>query len=188
MFRMVFLYFNYNLIILKWQKVKNKFPITIYFNEHFFFSSKVYKLKVLNYVMNNKKLELLKIFSPAILTLIVHTYLDINNIYQLTGWMDLPMHFLGGVGIGVSYFLFLKFLQRENYLGGMHKFIFFVFVISLVSITAVGWELFEFFIDLSGLKTDLTSQPSVQDTMVDFILGILGGIIGYVLTFKFSKR
>jgi len=138
--------------------------------------------------MNNKTLELLKIFSPAILTLIVHTYLDINNLYQAINGLDLPMHFFGGVGIGASYFLFLKFLQRENYLGGMHKIVFFVFVISLVSVTAVGWELFEFFIDLSGLKTDLTSQPSVQDTMVDFIMGISGGIIGYLLTFKFSKK
>ena len=140
--------------------------------------------------MEKRIVEILKIFSPAIAILITHTYLDINDIYQAVRWIDIPMHFLGGIAIGISYFLFLRFLQRNNYLGSMHNLVFFVFVISLVSLTALGWEFFEFFLDLLyPMKEGLgTSQPTVQDTMTDLLIGLTGGFIGYLLTLKHYKR
>ena len=130
----------------------------------------------------NKKLlaELIGIFSLPLLILIIHIPLDFYDIYQLIWWIDIPMHFLGGLLIGRSYFSFIKLLQREGYMGNMHVFVCFVFVVSLVALTAVAWESQEFILDLND---NAMRQPSLANTMQDLILGILGGAAGFAIQF-----
>jgi len=91
------------------------------------------------------------------------------------------MHFIGGVVIGRSYFLFLKFVQEKEYLGQTHVFIFFIFVISLVALTIVAWEFLEF---LSDYLFNTNAQPSLDNTIQDMFLGLLGGLCGYSIVKK----
>ena len=130
----------------------------------------------------NKKLlaELLGIFSLPLLILIIHLPLWIYDIYHLIWWIDIPMHFLGGLFIGRSYFLLIRLLQREGHIGNMHRFVHFVFVVSLVSLTAVAWESQEFILDIND---NAMRQPSLANTIQDLILGILGGAVGYAIQF-----
>lgn len=130
----------------------------------------------------NKKLlaELLGIFSLPILILIIHIPFEVYDVYNLIWWIDIPMHFLGGLLIGRSYFLLIGLLQREDHMGNMHRFAHFVFVVSLVALTAVAWETQEFILDLTD---NAMRQPGLANTMQDLILGILGGTIGFAIQF-----
>jgi len=139
--------------------------------------------------MDKNTKMLLKIFSLPILVLVVHVVLDTTYLYSSIDWTDDVMHFLGGISLGISYPLFLKYLQIQGFLGKMHKYIFFVFVISLISITAVGWEFFEFGLDIVYPRENLGSrQPSLPDTMYDLILGLTGGAIGFFIGLKYLKK
>ena len=138
--------------------------------------------------MNKKLIELLKIFSLPIIILIFHTVFDINDLYVTIKNLDDIMHFIGGIAIGISYTLFLRFLQKENLLGRMHKLVYFVIVISLVVLTSVGWEFLEFGLDTVYPRENLgPRQPSLPDTMLDLLLALVGGVIGYLVTIKFLK-
>ena len=74
--------------------------------------------------------DLLKIFFFPIIILIIDAFLDYYNIYQQITWIDIPMHFIGGITLGLSFSLFLKLLQRKAYIGYMYELVFFIFVIS----------------------------------------------------------
>jgi len=139
--------------------------------------------------MNQNTKQLLKIFSPPIIILIVHAFLDINYLYSSIDILDDIMHFAGGISLGISYPLFLRYLQIKGFLGKMHKYIFFVFVISLISLTAVGWEFLEFGLDAIYPREILGSrQPSLPDTIFDLFLGLIGGAIGYLISLKLLKK
>mgnify|MGYP001613669301 CR=1 FL=1 len=126
---------------------------------------------------NRGIIDLLKIFFFPIIILIIDAFLDYYNIYQQITWIDIPMHFIGGITIGLSFSMLLIFLQKKGYIGHMHEFVFFIFVISLVSLTALTWEFNEFALDLIDLKT---RQTTIEDTMADLFLGLLGSCLGYL--------
>lgn len=104
------------------------------------------------------------------------------QIYDHYPWFDMPMHFVGGAAISISALLFIKVMQKGKYLGKSHPLIIFIFVISLVALTAVLWEFLEFIVSSS---TSLNMQPSLPDTMLDFLLGLVGGAVGFL---TFQKR
>lgn len=126
----------------------------------------------------SKFLEDLKIISWffifPIFVLIAHFFLLLFfNIYEIFPWFDIPMHFIGGVSVGYTYFLTLQYFQKKNYLvlNSISR-IFFVF--ALVSLTAVFWEFFEF---SAEYITGLGLQGNLDDTMADLFLGIFGGFL-----------
>ena len=112
-------------------------------------------------------------FIFPVLVLIVHFFLLFFNVYEIFPWFDMPIHFLGGMVVSVTYFLTLKYLQGENYLM-LNNIARVIFVFALVSLTAVFWELFEF--SLTYL-TGLGLQGNLDDTMLDLFLGMLGGLL-----------
>jgi len=87
------------------------------------------------------------------------------------------MHLLGGISIGITYSLLIKRSEEENYLRIEHKFIQYMIIISLVALTAVIWEFYEFIMDQ---LIETLSQPSLKDTMGDLFLGLLGGTLSYL--------
>jgi len=129
----------------------------------------------------NKKIviELLKIFSLPIAILMADIFFLFFDVYSLISWIDMPMHFIGGIFIGGSYFLLLKMLQREGFLGETHNLLHFIFVISLVALTTIIWEFGEFTLDFIGNWGGL--QPSLTNTMQDMFLGMVGGSVGCLI-------
>ena len=98
------------------------------------------------------------------------------NIYEVFPWFDIPMHFLGGMAVSITYFLILGYLQKENYLR-INSSIKIIFVFALVSLTAVFWEFFEFSLEY---LTGLGLQGDLNDTMLDLFLGIFGGLLAVI--------
>lgn len=84
-------------------------------------------------------------------------------------WFDLPMHFFGGaiVALGVFAMRDLRIVPR-SWLSAW-------FVILVVVLVAVAWEVFEFYAGVVGVTKDMY----VQDTAIDLVLGIVGGYVGY---------
>ena len=82
------------------------------------------------------------------------------------------MHFIGGISVGSAFFLTLKYLQDKDYLR-MNKFFLIFFVVSLVSLTAISWEFYQFTFDyLFGTYL----LGTLEDTLLDLFLGIFGGL------------
>ena len=115
-------------------------------------------------------------FIFPVLVLIVHFFLSFFNVYGILPWFDMPIHFLGGMAVGATYFLTLKYLQGKNYLR-LNNISRVIFVFALVSLTAVFWEFFEFSVtSITGLGL----QGNLDDTMFDLFLGMLGGLLAAI--------
>ena len=85
-------------------------------------------------------------------------------------WLDMPMHVLGGavvaLGVFVAYDLSASLPQRWLRI---------IPVMSAVLIVALSWEVYEVAI---GIPID---AEYVRDTLLDLCMGILGGLIGFVV-------
>ena len=115
---------------------------------------------------------------------ITHLILTLGfDIYGNFPRLDILMHFIGGLSIGYSYILFYKFLQQENIIISKDLILNIFFIISIVALTAVLWEMAEF---VSDYFYHTRVQVSLDDTMLDMFLGILGGSL-ISLLFKFIK-
>ena len=114
--------------------------------------------------------------------------------YEKYEWIDIPLHILGGM-VAASLGIALLSTTTEsitlkkpfkNWSWLWH----FTVLISFVCLVAVIWELHEFIIDsfkygsfYEQLYTERvlgTHQPSVTDTMIDFIMGLVGGTLYFI--------
>lgn len=118
----------------------------------------------------------IKIFIPPLVVLTIQAILLINNAYDRIPWVDIPMHFFGGVSIGVSYYLLLKYWEQKRFIEEQPIWFTFTYILSLIAFTAVVWEFHEYALDY---YFGATTQPSNADTMGDLFLGLLGGAISF---------
>ncbi|MBS3174393.1 hypothetical protein J4440_00760 [Candidatus Woesearchaeota archaeon] len=124
--------------------------------------------------------RLIKIFILPALILFLHIILGkLFNAYTLFPWIDIPMHFFGGITIGISYPLLLNYFTEKKYLEVRNQLMLFILIISLVALTIVIWEFLEFSSDYL-FRTIM--QPGLQDTIADLFLGLTGGIVGYLIS------
>ena len=130
-------------------------------------------------------LKILGYFLFPVLVLLIHAFFVIFGLYSIYEWIDIPMHFLGGMSVAVSFTLTLRSFQKQNLMGKMPFLIFLIFVVSLTALTAVFWEFWEFFADL---YMELNAQLGLADTMADLFLGLIGGLFGFLFTYKSLKN
>jgi len=123
--------------------------------------------------------QIAKAFIPPVLVLVIHLVaIATLNVYMFYPWFDIPMHFLGGLAVALTYATIMKQLQKEKYIGKIPPLAFFIFLISLVALTAVLWEFLEFITDQT---IAINYQLGLKDTMGDLFLGLIGGIAGYFI-------
>lgn len=122
--------------------------------------------------------KIIKTFKFPAVILLIHLILIYFNLYSIKEWIDIPMHFLGGFAVAFTYRSILKILQKNNYLGKINNLILFIFIISLVALTAVLWEFAEFIMDFIF---KFNAQASLEDTMLDLFLGLVGGLAGFLI-------
>lgn len=102
------------------------------------------------------------LFVSGVLAFLQHIALA-DFLYWRYPWFDTPMHFLGGLAVG----LFLA-----GVLGRRFKPLWFLMVLVAVFI---GWEVFEYIIG-----TDRESNY-VFDTALDLLMDTVGGLVPYTL-------
>lgn len=114
---------------------------------------------------------------PAtIVFLIAASVLSVTNflaiefyLYWYYPWLDLVTHSLGGAVAALGPFSLKDFWPRLS-----ARFCRFPTIISFALSVAVVWEVFEVWAGIS------MSEPGyVFDTMLDLIMGLSGGIVGY---------
>lgn len=90
--------------------------------------------------------------------------------YTSIFWFDRMMHFLGGVFLAfLGAFLFDSFLKKVN------TKTYFFWILCIVCIIGVGWEVFEFSVQEIVKIKELANIP---DSFSDLFFDILGGIMG----------
>ena len=130
--------------------------------------------------MNHIK-NILKYFIFPILVFIFGMLFWFFQGYNSFPWFDIPLHLIGGFAVGTTYFFVLKYFQKEGFLK-LNRIFNVLFVVSLVALTTVFWEFYEFIITM---VTGVGFQGTLEDTMLDFALGLLGGLFSLVFLLKY---
>lgn len=129
-------------------------------------------------------IQFLSIFWFPLCVFLLHIFLSRGlQFYILVPWIDIPMHYLGGLSMAYSMFLSLAFLKKEGIITPLNSIIELTLTFTLVATIAVFWEFAEFSMDqLIGTNV----QISLQNTMQDLFIGILGAstMIGYKIIQK----
>jgi hypothetical protein len=116
--------------------------------------------------------KLFSIFALPTLLFCLHLVLVFLCFYKRHPWLDIPMHILGGVFIAYSFSLAVTYFQQRKILSELNVLSGSVFLFALTSSAVVIWEFGEFIIDF---LFNTNAQASVEDTMLDMFLGLLGG-------------
>ena len=130
------------------------------------------------------KKELIKLSILPVIILAIHLFSSITKLYKIYPWIDVPMHFLGGFVLAISSLYFIDLCRKKGYIK-FHKSLFFLIIISLVSLGVVLWELGEFTVDIT---LNMNTQDGLHDTMTDVFISLIGGIAAYFIFKKYFCR
>lgn len=107
--------------------------------------------------------------------LLFNTILSLGlGAYGRVEALDVPMHLLGGFAMAYLFASAFRALPARTVASDVRWMAELVVVLSLTATAAVFWELGEFFSD-TLLGTG--SQPSLEDTMFDMLLSIVGSAV-----------
>lgn len=99
----------------------------------------------------------------------------IINLYNITWWYDIVIHFISGI---VSGYLGYYVLKRMGLYQKDKKLFNFLFCFAFSLMIAGLWEIGEFSMDIvSGSNLQHSLETGVTDTMEDVICGTLGGML-----------
>ena len=96
---------------------------------------------------------------------------DPTNLYYEFVWLDIPMHFLGGVGVASFFNSIASFKKKKMSL---------LSVLFLYLVVALMWELYEFAKDILNLAPG--------NGWVDTIADLINGAVGATVAYFFSKK
>ena len=116
--------------------------------------------------------KLVSFFALPTLLFCLHLVMVFLGFYKRHPRLDIPMHVLGGAFIAYSFSLALTYFQQRKILSEMNVLSRSVFLFALTSTATVIWELGEFTIDFFF---STNAQASLEDTMLDMFLGLVGG-------------
>ncbi len=116
-------------------------------------------------------MRLILFFSSSITLAVIHATAMGLSLYWTHLWLDMPMHFFGGVCVALGYsilpFFGIRFTPAlENWRA----------YLSFVLFIGVCWEIFEY---LNGISLVSESEVLFVDTGIDLTLDLLGGYLGY---------
>src|SRR5215208_7171024 len=94
------------------------------------------------------------------------------HIFKLFPFMDMPVHFLGGVGITYFYRSAIKHSQKT--LGEIPFPVQVLLAFTCTGTTTVLWEFYENFAD-AFLGTHMVR--GLQDTLIDLLMGLSGALV-----------
>ncbi len=95
-------------------------------------------------------------------------------MYGLFPWIDIPMHFVGGMTMTTTLIMLYKALQHINVIPQMHVAITKLFLFTAISTITIFWEFAEFSTDVFF---GTHAQVNIPDTMKDMFLGMMGGLL-----------
>jgi hypothetical protein len=110
-----------------------------------------------------------------VLVFVIHLVAILGfDIYSRFPEFDIPMHFVGGVAIAYFFGRSYRTAAERDLLGQPATVVFAPMILGLTCLAAVIWEFAEFVVDQ---RFGIRSQPGLADTMLDLLMGLLGGAI-----------
>ena len=126
-------------------------------------------------------LRLLKIAGWApLLVFIAHVVCILTGAYEAWPPLDIPFHLVGGVVIAFFFHRSLSLLWRERHLDLGRPFTQQLLVFTLTVTAATFWEFAEYLAD--HFLGTTSQQGGLEDTLLDLLLGTLGGTLLLLLT------
>ncbi|MBI5794272.1 hypothetical protein HZA87_04295 [Candidatus Uhrbacteria bacterium] len=121
-------------------------------------------------------------FYAILVVVLVHSILLFTDGYFLIQWIDGPMHLAGGFAIGMLALAIHRFETNRTHIKPVSIWYHYLFVIGFVALIAVLWEFHEYILDhtLTVWMGWPQAQISLQDTMADLLLGLLGGTFAFL--------
>ncbi len=90
-------------------------------------------------------------------------------LYYELGWLDIPMHFLGGLEVGYLVISVLRYYRIRPQISH---------ILIGVAVIATTWEIYEFLRETNMYR----GWYDYFDTCKDMVLGLSGGYISYKLS------
>jgi hypothetical protein len=94
--------------------------------------------------------------------------------YEHVPWLDIPMHFFGGVAMAYFLAASLDDSAAPTVLGELNPFGNFLLALSAVGAITGIWEFAEWTTDSLGWTS---AQLGLDDTLLDMFLGMAGGLL-----------
>lgn len=105
--------------------------------------------------------------------------------YPYLGLIDLPLHFIGGAFAGWwAYLVYAKNNRAADDRGTA-----LIFILAGAALLGFGWEMFEWVLDRTVMAWYALpkAQPSLNDTMKDLTLDVVGGLIAGIVLLRARK-
>ena len=120
---------------------------------------------------------------PEIITLTIlvgagHLLFERYSFYYIIPKLDMLMHLLGGILIGLIV-LKIFFTGKRAMIAHQHKVFTAVVAFVCVMIVGVGWEVFEYGVGLTPLY-----KVATQDTLSDLVFDASGALVAVLWYFK----
>lgn len=96
------------------------------------------------------------------------------DIYRRFPEFDIPMHFAGGVAIAYFFGTCYRSADKLGLLGQPSVVVFPPMILGQTCLAAVVWEFAEFLVDK---QFGVVTQPSLADTLLDLMMGLLGAVV-----------
>jgi len=112
---------------------------------------------------------LIEIILLSIIIALIHWEANIYHFYYLVPNLDILMHFLGGLLIGLIV-LSLLFVRKLFGFAHTHHRVVIITTLTGVLFIGLGWELFEVFFDLTAI-----TRIDMLDTLLDLVMDLIGG-------------
>jgi len=143
--------------------------------------SRAYFLRIYNNknIMHKESKFIYNIILPPMIVYGIH--LSLIPVYYVFPNLDIITHTLGGGAIAWGW---ITIANRYN--AKSPKLISFITAVGVVALVATFWEFYEFILD-SYIGSHI-NQPTVQDTMGDYLFGLIGALIISLLRIKKSAR
>ena len=131
-----------------------------------------------------KQLHLLLLLGALFALFVVNQVFLDSNLYSQISWLDIPMHFFGGLLVGLIgiYFLSSRLNTRQKIPA------FFILIISLFTALVVGliWEMVEINSE-TILNLKLAEVMTNEDTRSDLLFDVIGALVGAIICIIFKK-
>jgi len=125
--------------------------------------------------MSVKYENILYVITPIAVVFLL--YLPLGFLFQIQvryPWIDIPFHLAGGAGVVLSMWRLLMVSIKRKALIAIPRWSLVLLLIGTVALLAVCWEIFEYGMQLLFPPDD---PMTLKDTIGDFIVGLLGGIV-----------
>lgn len=124
--------------------------------------------------MHKHSLSLSIMIVGALVAVLHVTALNLS-LYFVYQWFDILVHFLMGVFLSMVGVWFYRKFRREALFNNEHLNALFNIII-FVTIAGLFWETFELAFELTLANRALY----IKDTILDFIMNIIGAIFGFI--------